>query len=339
MYYVKNQYHGDEIYDAEWNLAIEYHLVEEVKLDEPILLFYINKPAIIIGKNQNTRAEIHQDYVDEHEIDVVRRKSGGGAVYHDYGNICFCFITKDDGLSFRRFEKFTQPVIDALHKMGVDGAELKGRNDLMINGQKFSGNAMYSKDGRMTAHGTLMFDVDVDVTTDALVPKKEKLTSKGIQSVRKRVTNIKPYLPEENQDMTIEDFREALLLNIFDVDDVKDVKEYVLDDDDWEQIKAIHDEFTGSFDWNYGKNPNYQLVKEARTGAGEVEFHLDIANQHIAHIKIYGDFFGLGEIKDVEEHLKGIPYTAAAIREALENIDINHYFGATTAEELTDILK
>lgn len=339
MYYVKNQYHGDEVYDPSWNLAIEYHLVEEVDLDEPILLFYINKPAIIIGKNQNTRAEINQDYVDEHGIEVVRRKSGGGAVYHDYGNICFCFITKDDGQSFRRFEKFTQPVIDALHKMGIKDAELKGRNDLMINDQKFSGNAMYSKGGRMTAHGTLMFDVDLDVTNDALIPKKEKLTSKGIKSVRKRVTNIKPYLPKENQDMTIEQFREALLLNIFDVDDVKDVKEYVLDDEDWKQIKAIHDEFTGNFDWNYGKNPDYQLVKEARTEAGQVEFHLDISNQRISRIKIYGDFFGLGEIEDVEDQLTGIPYTADAIEKALEGIDINHYFGATSAEELTEILK
>lgn len=339
MYYVKNQYHGDEVYDPSWNLAIEYHLVEEVDLDEPILLFYINKPAIIIGKNQNTRAEINQDYVDEHGIEVVRRKSGGGAVYHDYGNICFCFITKDDGQSFRRFEKFTQPVIDALHKMGIKDAELKGRNDLMINDQKFSGNAMYSKGGRMTAHGTLMFDVDLDVTNDALIPKKEKLTSKGIKSVRKRVTNIKPYLPKENQDMTIEQFREALLLNIFDVDDVQDVKEYVLDDEDWKQIKAIHDEFTGNFDWNYGKNPDYQLVKEARTEAGQVEFHLDISNQRISRIKIYGDFFGLGEIEDVEDQLTGIPYTADAIEKALEGIDINHYFGATSAEELTEILK
>ena len=129
MYYVKNEYQGEEIYDPRLNLAIEYYLLNEKKLDEPILLFYINEPSIIIGKNQNTRAEINGPYVREHGVHVVRRFSGGGAVYHDLGNICFCFITEDDGDSFRNFKRFTDPVIDALHRMGVEGARLKGRND------------------------------------------------------------------------------------------------------------------------------------------------------------------------------------------------------------------
>ncbi|MDO4680148.1 MAG: lipoate--protein ligase [Aerococcus sp.] len=339
MYYVKNERHGEEIYDPAWNLAAEYYLLEQLKLDEPILFFYINQPSIIVGKNQNTRAEVNREYCEEKGIKIVRRKSGGGAVYHDYGNISFCFLTDDDGNSFRRFQKFTAPVIEALHKMGVDGAELQGRNDLMIDGKKFSGNAMYAKDGRMTAHGTLMFDVDLDVTTKALRPKKEKLQSKGIKSIRKRVTNIKPYLPKENQDMTIHEFRTTLIKNIFNVDDVEDAKQYILTDEDWEGIKYYHDTFTGNDDWNFGKNPDYQLVKEARTPAGQVEFHFDISNEKISDLKIYGDFFGLGEISDVEKALIGIPYTEDALMKAFEGIDINHYFGATTAEELVHIIK
>ncbi|MDO4671037.1 MAG: lipoate--protein ligase [Aerococcus sp.] len=339
MYYIKNERNGEEIYDPSWNLAAEYYLLEQLKLDEPILFFYINGPSIIVGKNQNTRAEVNREYCEEHGIKIVRRKSGGGAVYHDYGNICFCFITEDDGNSFRRFKKFTDPVIEALHKMGVDGAELQGRNDLMINGKKFSGNAMYSKNGRMTAHGTLMFDVDLDVTTKALRPKKEKLASKGIKSVRKRVTNIKPYLPEENQDMTIHEFRSTLIKNIFDVKSVEEAKQYVLSDEDWEGIKKYHDEFTGNDDWNFGKNPDYQLIKEARTPAGQVEFQFDISNEKISDLKIYGDFFGLGEISDVEQALIGLPYTEEALLEAFKNMDVNHYFGATTAEELAHIIK
>ncbi len=192
MYYVKNIRDGKEITDPTINLAIEYHLLNNVVLDEPILLFYINEPSIIIGRNQNTIEEINTEYVEKNNIHIVRRFSGGGAVYHDYGVFCFCFITQDDGDSFRDFGKFTEPIIESLHKMGVEGAKLEGRNDLLINGQKFSGNAMYSKDGRMTAHGTIMFDSDIEEVVNALKVRKDKIESKGIKSIRSRVTNIKP---------------------------------------------------------------------------------------------------------------------------------------------------
>ncbi|MEO2720431.1 lipoate--protein ligase, partial [Enterococcus faecium] len=153
MIFVPNENHDPRI-----NLAIEQYLLQEMPLDEPILLFYINEPSIIIGRNQNTIEEINRDYVEEHGIHVVRRLSGGGAVYHDFGNLNFSFIMPDDGDSFRDFAKVTQPIIQALHELGVAGAELKGRNDLVIDGMKFSGNAMYATNGRMFAHGTIMFD-------------------------------------------------------------------------------------------------------------------------------------------------------------------------------------
>ena len=171
------------------------------------MLFYINDPSIIIGRNQNTIEEVNQAYVEEKGIRVVRRMSGGGAVYHDRGNFSFCFIKNDDG-SFRDFASFTQPVIQALHKMGAKGAELKGRNDLLIEDKKFSGNAMYAKNGRMTAHGTILFDADLEEVTKALKPRKEKFESKGIKSVRSRVTNIKPYVLPEYQKLTTEEFRD-----------------------------------------------------------------------------------------------------------------------------------
>ena len=180
-------------YVACMNIALETFFVEYLFVDEPILLFYINDPSIIVGRNQNTIEEVNQAYVEEKGIRVVRRMSGGGAVYHDRGNFSFCFIKDDDG-SFRDFASFTQPVIEALHKMGAKEAELKGRNDLMIEDKKFSGNAMYAKNGRMTAHGTILFDADLDEVTKALKPRKEKFESKGIKSVRSRVTNIKPYV-------------------------------------------------------------------------------------------------------------------------------------------------
>ena len=210
MYFVDN---GNN-YDASLNIALETYLVENRLVDEPILLFYINDPSIIVGRNQNTIEEVNQAYVEEKGIRVVRRMSGGGTVYHDRGNFSFCFIKDDDG-SFRDFASFTQPVIQALHKMGAKGAELKGRNDLLIEDKKFSGNAMYAKNGRMTAHGTILFDADLDEVTKALKPRKEKFESKGIKSVRSRVTNIKPYVSTEYQKLTTEQFRDLLLLEIF----------------------------------------------------------------------------------------------------------------------------
>ncbi|MFC2703091.1 MAG: biotin/lipoate A/B protein ligase family protein, partial [Abiotrophia defectiva] len=228
MYFVDN---GNN-YDASLNIALETYLVENRLVDEPILLFYINDPSIIVGRNQNTIEEVNQAYVEEKGIRVVRRMSGGGAVYHDRGNFSFCFIKDDDG-SFRDFASFTQPVIESLHKMGAKGAELKGRNDLLIEDKKFSGNAMYAKNGRMTAHGTILFDADLDEVTKALKPRKEKFESKGIKSVRSRVTNIKPYVSPEYQKLTTEEFRDLLLLEIFGVESRDQVKELKLTEEDW----------------------------------------------------------------------------------------------------------
>lgn len=338
MYYVRNERNGKEIHDARLNLAIEYYLLNEILLDEPILLFYINDNAIIVGKNQNTYEEVNTDYVEKNDVTVVRRFSGGGAVYHDLGVLNFCFITKDDGDSFRNFKKFTSPVIEALHKMGVEGAELRGRNDLVINGQKFSGNAMYSKNGRMTAHGTLMFDSQIDAVVGALKPKKHKLESKGIKSIRSRVTNIKPFLDDDFQYMKTKEFREKLLLNIFDVEDVSAIKEYKLTEEDWEKIEAFAEKYTANWEWNYGESPKFDLERSERLSIGTVEAKLNVEKGTIADIRLYGDFFGMGELSDVEEKLKGIKYDAQSIREVFEQVDLKHYFGDVDVEELIQLL-
>lgn len=258
MLYVPN----DNERDPRINLAIETYLLQNMPLDEPILLFYINEPSIIIGRNQNTIEEINKEYVDEKGIHVVRRLSGGGAVYHDQGNLNFSFIMPDDGNSFRDFKKLTEPIVEALHKLGIEGAQLKGRNDLVIDDKKFSGNAMYSTNGRMFAHGTLMFDSDIDEVVNALKVKKDKIESKGIKSIRSRVTNIKDYLPQDKQAMTTEEFRQAILLQIFGVDDVDQVKTHELTDEDWQAINKISDEYYKNWDWNYGRSPEFNLEND-----------------------------------------------------------------------------
>ncbi|MGM0123609.1 lipoate-protein ligase A [Enterococcus sp. AZ194] len=324
--------------DPRVNLAIETYLLKEFPLDEPILLFYINEPSIIIGRNQNTIEEINVDYVEEHGIHVVRRLSGGGAVYHDYGNLNFSFIMPDDGNSFRDFAKLTKPIIQALHELGIDGAQLKGRNDLVINDMKFSGNAMYATSGRMFAHGTIMFDSDVNEVVNALKVRKDKIESKGIKSIRSRVTNIKPFLPKEKQGMTTKEFRQDILLKIFGVDSVDEVKTYELTDKDWVEINKISDEYYRNWDWNYGKSPEFDIERRHRFPIGSIEIRLNVSNGEIVEAKIFGDFFGLGEISDVEKALVGVKYEKNAINEAVKGIDVKKYFGNIEVEDLAELI-
>lgn len=333
MYFVDNK----DITDPRINIALETYLVENRLVDEPILLFYINEPSIIIGRNQNTAEEVNQAYIDEKGIHVVRRMSGGGAVYHDFGNFSFCFIKDDDG-SFRDFGKFTQPVIEALHRMGVTGASLQGRNDLLIDGKKFSGNAMYVKNGRMTAHGTILFDADLDAVTHALKPRKEKIESKGIKSVRSRVTNIKPYVSDAYKDMTTREFRDSLLLQIFAVDKREDVKEYHLTAEDWKNVYAIRDERFGNWDWNYGNSPKFSLEQRHKFPFGLVEYKVNVENNVIKDIRIFGDFFGLGDIVDVETALTGVKFDLVSVTEVFEQLDVQRYFGNITPQELAQLL-
>lgn len=334
MIFVSNE----EITDPRINLAIETYLVQEMPVEEPILLFYINEPSIIIGRNQNTIEEINTDYVEQAGIHVVRRLSGGGAVYHDFGNLNFSFIMPDDGNSFRNFGKVTQPIIDALHDMGVEGAELKGRNDLIIDGKKFSGNAMYSTNGRMFAHGTLMFDSDVNEVVNALKVRKDKIESKGIKSIRSRVTNIKPYLTDDHQTMSTKDFRQEILLKIFETDTLDDVNTYQLTEKDWERINAISDKLYRNWEWNYGRSPEFDLVRRERFPIGSIEAKMNVSEGVINDIRIFGDFFGLGEISDVEKVLSGVQYEKEAIRQAVATIDVKKYFGNIESDDLVKLL-
>lgn len=328
----------NELNDPRVNLAIETFLLQEMPLDEPILLFYINEPSIIIGRNQNTIEEINKEYVDAHGIHVVRRLSGGGAVYHDFGNLNFSFIMPDDGDSFRDFAKLTQPIIDALQELGVKGAHLKGRNDLVIDDQKFSGNAMYATNGRMFAHGTIMFDSDINEVVNALKVKKDKIESKGIKSIRSRVTNIKPFLPADKQDMTTQEFRDEILLKIFGVETIDQVKTYQLTDADWVKINEISDKLYRNWDWNYGQSPEFELIRQQRFPIGSIEFRMNVAEGKLTAVKIFGDFFGRGEIKDVEDALVGVKYAKEDLKAALEKIDLQKYFGNVTVDDLLQLI-
>ncbi|AIF42726.1 lipoate--protein ligase [Virgibacillus sp. SK37] len=322
------------ITDPSINLALEEYVLQNFGENDTYLLFYVNQPSIIIGRNQNTIEEINTDYVDKHDIKVVRRLSGGGAVYHDEGNLNFSFITKDDGNSFQNFAKFTQPVVEALNKLGVP-AELKGRNDLIVNGRKISGNAMFSTKGRMFSHGTLMLDSEIENVVSALKVKKEKIQSKGIKSIRSRVANISEFLDEK---VSMQDFKDIILRYIFEVDDVNKVPRYELTEKDWENVKQISKERYQNWDWNYGKSPTFNIQESYKFDAGLVDVRLDVKKGIIENCKIYGDFFGVGEVSVIEERLSGVRHNRQAIEEALADVDVPHYLGRISKEDFINLI-
>ncbi|MGX9157178.1 lipoate--protein ligase [Priestia megaterium] len=328
MLFIDNQ----KNYDPRINLAIEEYALKHLDINETYLLFYINEPSIIIGKNQNTIEEINTKYVEDQHIHVVRRLSGGGAVYHDKGNLNFSFITKDDGNSFHNFKKFTEPVVEALKKLGVN-AELSGRNDLMAEGRKISGNAQFSTKGRMFSHGTLLFDSEIENVVSALKVKKDKIESKGIKSIRNRVANISEFL---EQKVTVEEFREMLLRYIFEGEE--NITEYKLTEKDWETIHQISKERYQSWDWNYGKSPKFNLQHSHRFPVGQIDVRLEVNKGKIDACTIYGDFFGVGDVQEVQEKLTGVRYEKASIEQALVDINIPHYFGNITKEEFVELI-
>lgn len=323
---------NNNITDPRINLAIEEYCLKNLDPDESYLLFYINQPSIIIGKNQNTIEEINTKYVDDNGIIVVRRLSGGGAVYHDLGNLNFSFITKDDGNSFHNFKKFTEPVIEALKRLGVD-AELSGRNDIIANGKKISGNAQFSTRGRMFSHGTLLFDSEIEHVVSALNVKKDKIESKGIKSIRSRVANISEFLEEK---MTTLEFRELLLRYIFDTEG--EVPEYKLTDEDWKKINELSVERYQNWEWNFGKSPKFNLQHSKRFSIGNIDVRLEVHKGVIHQCKIYGDFFGVGNVEDIEKRLIGINYERKSIERALAGVEIKHYFGNIEKEEFVELV-
>ncbi|PSL24171.1 lipoate-protein ligase A [Planomicrobium soli] len=329
MYFVDNK----GITDPRINLAIEEYLLNTMDVEkDSFLLFYINEPSIIIGKNQNTAEEINTDYVDFNGIHVVRRLSGGGAVYHDLGNLNYSFITTDDGNSFRNFRKFTEPVVKALQNLGVN-AELSGRNDLLVEGRKISGNAQFSTRGRMFSHGTLMFDTEVEAVVSALNVSKEKIESKGIKSIRSRVANISEFLKEP---MTVTEFRSAILHSLFEGEE--NVKYWELTEKDWENIRELSKQRYGNWDWNYGKSPKFNVKHSHRFPVGGIDVRLQVEGGLVKEVNIYGDFFGVGDVAEIENAITGVKYERASLDEAISGFDIPTYLGGITKEEFLKLI-
>ena len=322
MLYIKN-----ECNNPYYNLALEEYLFT-LDDNKNYMLLWQNEPTIVVGKYQNTAEEINSEYVKEKGIHVVRRITGGGAVYHDLGNLNYTFISKGSEKKEFDFKKFTMPIVKALAKLGVQ-AELSGRNDITIDQKKFSGNAQYVKHGKVLHHGTLLFNSRMEELAKALKVSEDKFQSKGIKSVRSRVTNISDYLSEE---ISVLEFRELLLKYMLDEDE--ELTKGTLSEADLNEINALMKSKYMSWEWNYGYSPEFNVKLGKRFDAGKIEVLINVKQGIIQGIKFYGDFFGSENPEEIEAMLTGKRYKEDEIRNALEQLNVSDYFKGINAEEL-----
>lgn len=318
--------------NAYFNIASEEYLLKKFTTED-IFLLYLNAPSIIVGKFQNTLAEINLDYVNDKNIKVVRRMSGGGTVYHDLGNLNFSFHTLLGQHDFMDFSIFTKPVLTMLNNLGVP-AVLEGRNDLLVEGKKFSGNAKLARHGKMIQHGTILLNSEMEVLGEALKINPLKFIDKATKSNSSRVTNLIHYLPENTTtDQMKKWLSEEILKNN------PEAKWYEFTDEDLAGIHQLMAEKYETWDWNFGFSPNYNFKKAIKIPAGFIEVHLDVEKGIIEKAKIFGDFFASEYIENLEEILIGQKHETSHLENLLSTIDLTKYFGKVSAEEIIKAFK
>lgn len=325
MIYIENLHH-----DPHYNLAFEEYVLKNIDAGEEILLLWQNEPSVIIGSFQNTLEEINSDFIERNGINVVRRITGGGAVYHDFGNLNYSLIVPNAGTEID-FKTFTQPLVSALEKMGVK-TEQTGRNDITIMERKFSGNAQYLWKNRLLHHGTILFDSKLEDVQSALKVKPGKFESKSTKSVRSRVTNLLPHFPSP---ITIEEFKSQLLENMGDYNGLKTMELSA------EQLDAINELADGKYrqwEWNYGSSPSCNVIKSNFFPCGFIEFRMEVDKGLIKHMKVYGDFFSRKGIEEFMDCFQNVRYDKEALHRTLQSMELGDYFGSITAEEILDTI-
>lgn len=309
--------------DPFFNLsAEEYFLCEK---DEDFFLLWQNEPCVVIGKNQVAADEINPDYISARSLPVVRRMTGGGAVYHDAGNLNFSFIQNSEP----NRAKLCRPVIEVLRSLGVE-AELSGRNDILVGGRKISGTAMCSHGGRSLFHGTLLISADLEAISEALKPDETKLIVHGVKSVRSRVANLSEYTKEE----VSPDIIGAMLAGYMTE---HGGKIYELGESDIEAIEKLRDSKYSTDEWNCDAE-RLQKSERSRLSCGTVYIKKKAACGRIEDIRIFGDFMNIGDISKLEARLRGAEFRREEIISALEEARVEKYIPNLTADELADII-
>lgn len=313
--------------DPWFNLALEEVLMKDKSIDDDVIMLWQNDKSVIIGKHQNTVEEVNQQFADNNNIKIARRTTGGGAVYHDLGNLNYTFITKYTNKENVDFKKFAIPVVDALNSLGLN-PELSGRNDILLDGKKISGTAMACICDKFMFHGTLLFDINIEIASKVLTVKADKIESKGIKSVKSRMGNIKSYLPN----LTINEFKEEIIKSL-----EKNSNNYIkrkISQNEIIKTNELYNNKFSKYEWNYGYSPKCNFHKFTRLPCGGIDINLNIENGYITECKIFGDFIGLHGIELVENTIKGNMYNVKEIRAKLNDLNLNQYFGSITIDEI-----
>jgi lipoate-protein ligase A len=316
--------------DPYFNVATDEYILKH--LDEDCFMLWRNDNAIIVGQYQNTLAEINYDYVKEHHIAVVRRLSGGGAVYHDLGNLNFSFTQTGKDSNLSDFEKFTRPIIDVIQTLGAD-ARFEGKNDLMIDGKKIAGNAAHIHKNKILHHGCLLFASEMRNVSEALRINPVKYIDKAVKSVPKRVTNISDHLKEK---ISIEAFTQKLMNHVLET--YPGARLYEFTEEDKKKIQQLRDEKYATYDWNFGHSPEYNFKKAIRTNGGLLEMNLEVKNGIIEKAKIFGDFFSEKGISDIENALVNKHHEEKELRSVLSHFPIEKHFRNIDLDDLINAM-
>jgi lipoate---protein ligase len=311
--------------DPYFNLAAEEYLLHNFSQD--CFMLWRNENTIVVGKHQNTLAEINMDYIREKKIRVVRRLSGGGTVYHDLGNLNFTFIMAGQEGHLVDFRKYTLPILEVLQKLSVD-AKFEGRNDLTINGKKFSGNAEHVYKKRVLHHGTLLFSSVMEDLALALKVNPLKYKSKAVKSIRSRVTNIKEHLKSA---LDVMQFRDMILDHI--MGSFPDSAIYEFTGEDINSINNLRREKYLTWEWNFGYSPEYYFERSLITNGGYIQVKLNVKKGIIKTARIGGDFLNPADISGIENILTGVKHDETELKRKLESFPFSRYFQNISAGE------
>ncbi len=313
---------SDDVY---YNFGLEYYFTVEKKLSDTVFLFWRTTPTLMVGKYQNVAEEINKPYADEHGIKLVRRMSGGGTIYTDPGGWQFTFICQGAAKEIE-FNRFIAPVTDALREMGVN-AGFNGRNDLTIDGKKFSGNAQYRLGDSLVHHGSLLFDTDIGQMVASTTVDSYKITSKSIKSVRDRVTNIAEHLPSP---MNPDEFKKCMVRHIMRGSD----SSYTITPEDDKRIREIAKEKFESWQSIFGVNPKFNIERTGRFEGGKITFRLDVDRGVIKNASVFGDFFSTLDPEVICSALTGCRYEKDDVLRALIENNIDGAIYRISAEEM-----
>ncbi len=338
MYLIESRRNGEWIYDPGMAMALQDYVKDHIFLDDNIMFPYMIHPTVQIGKFQNAYEEVNQPYMDEHGIKIVRRETGGGAIYLDDCNMSFSFLFDGNTDIYGNFARLYEPAVKALEKLGVEGVEQQGRNDLVLNGKKISGAAMTIEKGRIYAGFSLLLDPNYEAMVAVLNPNQKKIDSHGIKSVRSRVGAIRPHLDVAYRAMSIWDFTDYMMCELLGIENISEAKRYELTPEDWAGVEKIATEKYNNWDWNYGRFQQFEVQLTERFPIGTISVGLTVAHAKISAIQITGDFFGTKDCKEVEDALVGVRLKKDDLVDALAQLDLANYFGSLTKEAFVSFI-